>query len=165
MKTTARLSIVAAIFATLALAGDDPFSGTWKLNAQKSKYPPGACPRSMVIEMEPVANGVRYRSETTYPNGRKSKVHYTADYRGTEAIVRGEAGLLAPVSLERPDERTVVASYKRGMQVIATSRRVVSKNGRVMTITTTSPGPDGKPVSNTGVYDKVQPEALAALGR
>ena len=64
-------------------------------------------------------------------------------------------GLMAPVSLQRLDERTVVASYKRGMQVVATSRRVVSRNGRVMTITTVSPDKDGRSVTNVGVYEKV----------
>jgi hypothetical protein len=42
------------------------------------------------------------------------------------------------------------------MQVIATSRRVVSKNGRVMTITTVSTDKDGKSVTNVGVYEKVE---------
>jgi len=59
-----------------------------------------------------------------------------------------------PVSLKRIDRNTVEASYLRGRQVVATSRRVVSKDGRTMTITTTSPDKDGKTVTNVGVYER-----------
>src|SRR5262249_38440318 len=136
----------------------DPFTGTWQLNVHKSKYPPGTCPRSMIIQMEPAGNGVQYRSETTQADGRKTQAHYTADYSGTEAIVTAQAALMAPVSLQRVDERTVVASYRRGMQTIATSRRAVSKNGRTMTITTVTTDKDGRSVTTVGVYDKVGAE-------
>jgi hypothetical protein len=50
----------------------------------------------------------------------------------------------------------VVATYKRGGQTIATSRRVVSKDGRKMTITTNSPDISGKNVLSIGVYEKAK---------
>ena len=160
MKTYAYLLMSAALTATLVAGSADPFAGTWKLNVHKSKYAPGECPKSMVIEMETVGAGIRYRSETEYANGRKTKAQYTADYSGAEAIVVGATGLMTPVSLKRIDANTVVASYKRAMQVIATSRRVVSKGGRMMTITTVSTDKDGKSITNVGVYDKVESAAL-----
>jgi len=156
MKTYSYLMISAVLTASIVMAAADPFAGTWKLNARKSKYAPGECPKSMVIEMETAGDGIRYRSETEYANGRKSQARYTADYNGAEVIVMGANGLLAPVSLKRIDSNTVVASYLRAMQVIATSRRVVSKNGQVMTITTTSTDKDGKSVTSVGVYEKVE---------
>lgn len=148
------VSAVAQAFAAGAPGHDDPFVGTWKLNPQKSRYPHGACPKRMVIVMEPAGEGVRYRSETTYAGGNSSRSEYTADYSGKEAIVVGSAGLLLPVSLKRVDADTVVASYMRGLQVVATSRRVVSKDGRQMTITTTSPDKTGKKITTIGVYEK-----------
>jgi hypothetical protein len=134
----------------------DPFAGTWKLNVQKSRYPRGLCPKSMVIVMEPAGDGVHYRSETAYANGNTTSAEYTADYKGKEAIVMGYTGLLLPVSLKRLDAYTVVANYKRGVQVVARSRRVVSRDGHMMTITTTSPDKSGKDVTSVGVYDKVE---------
>ena len=105
------------------------------------------------------ANGVRYRSETTYADGHASRSEYNANYDGREAIVMGSGGLLLPVSLRRIDAFTVVASYRRGGQIIATSRRVVSKDGRKMTITTNSPDQSGKNVLSIGVYEKVDEAA------
>jgi hypothetical protein len=155
MKTYTFLLLLAALAANSVAAVADPFTGTWKLNVHKSKYPPGECPKSMVIEMETAGKGIRYRSETEYANGRKTVARYTADYNGAETIVMGANGLMAPVSLKRIDSNTVIASYTRAMQVVATSRRVVSKSGRMMTITTVSATKDGKSVTNIGVYEKV----------
>ena len=147
--------ISAALSASFAAQAADPFAGTWRLNIRKSKYAEEMLPKSMTIEIEAAGNGIRYRSDTTLYNGRRTQARYTADYDGTEAIVIGTTGLMAPVSLHRTGERTVEALYKRGMQVIATSRHAVSTNGRVLTIVTVSPDRNGKTVTNVGVYEKV----------
>lgn len=141
----------------------DPFAGTWQLSPQKSRYPGATCPKRMVIVMACAGNGVRYRSETTYADGHASRSEYNASYDGREAIVMGSGGLLLPVSLKRLDAYTVVASYKRGGQVVATSRRVVSKDGRKMTITTNSPDPLSKNVLSIGVYEKA--DEVAGVGQ
>ena len=132
----------------------DPFAGTWQLNPQKSRYPGATCPKRMVIVMTCAANGVRYRSETTYADGHSSRSEYNASYDGKEAIVMGSGGLLLPVSLKRLDANTVMATYKRGGQSVATSRRVVSRDGRKMTITTNSPDQSGKNILSIGVYER-----------
>ncbi len=155
MKIATLYLIAVVLMASGGTVSVDPFVGTWKLNVRKSKYESGQCPKSMTIEMKAAGNGVSYRSETEYPGGRKSLARYTADYNGPEVIVMGANGLLTPVALKRIDSNTVVASYMRAMQAIATSRRVVSKNGKVMTVTTISPDRGGKSVTNIGVYDKV----------
>lgn len=145
---------VALLLASAASGATDPFLGTWMLNVQKSSYPPGKLPKRMIIQMEAAGDGVRYRSETTDAGGRTSTAEYVAGYDGKEAIVKGRVGLLLPVSLKRVDSNTVEASYLRGFQVVATSRRVVSKDGLVMTVTTTSKDKDGNSVSNIGIYDR-----------
>ena len=142
-----------AIAATPA-CDHDPFAGVWRLNPQKSRYPGATCPKRMVIVMACAGNGVRYRSETTYADGHSSRSEYHASYDGKEAIVMGSGGLLLPVSLKCIDANTVVATYKRGGQVVATSRRMVSKDGRKMTITANSPNQSGKNVLSIGVYEK-----------
>src|SRR5206468_147714 len=108
----------------------------WVLNVEKSSYPPGTCPKSMVIEMETIENGVRYVSTTEYANGATSRAQYEAKYDGKEALVQGSRGLLLPVSLKRLHANTVLATYRRGFKVVATSRREVSSDMRTMTITT-----------------------------
>jgi dienelactone hydrolase len=141
------------------LASTDPFVGSWVLSARQSTYPPGTCPTHMVIEINSVANGIRYRSDATYVNGRTAHSEYTAEYNGRQALVVRTHGLLLPVSLKRLDARKVVASYMRGLEVAAISRRVVSRNGLRMTITTTTKDGSKKETVVIGVYEK------AKLGR
>jgi hypothetical protein len=154
MKLPSNSFTIAVLFALVASAAADPFLGTWTLNVQKSKYAAGALPKRMIIQMEAAGDGIRYRSETIDTNGRTSTAEYVAGYDGKEAIVKGGVGLLLPVSLKRVDSNTVEASYMRGFQVVATSRRVASEDGRVMTVTTTSKDKDGNSITNIGIYDR-----------
>jgi dienelactone hydrolase len=95
------------------LASTDPFVGSWVLSAKPSTYPLGTCPMHMVIEINSVANGIRYRSDATYVNGRTAH----SEYNGRQTLVVGTRGLLLPVSLKRLDARMVVASYMKGLEV------------------------------------------------
>ena len=149
-----RSLVLTGLLVSMLFAGSDPFWGIWTLNVHKSKYPQGTAPKQMVIRMEPAGDGIHYQSETTGADGKVAQAEYVADYSGKAATVRGTVGLLIPVSLQRPDANTVVASYTRGGEVIATSRRSVSKDGRVMTITTVSKDKGGHTVTNIGVYEK-----------
>ena len=144
--------LFAALLATNARASDDPFVGKWVLDVERSEYPTGTCPKSMVIEMETVGHGVRYKSDAVYANGRAVHSEYTADYDGNQAIVMGTRGMMLPVFLKRIDSSTVLASYTKSLQVVATSRRVVSEDKRFMTVTTTSQNSSGKSVTTIGVY-------------
>jgi len=154
MKAIISLLIATALLTTRVTASSDPFVGKWKLDTRHSSYPAGTCPKEMVIEMEAAGQGVRYRSQSTYANGRTTRAEYTAEYNGKQAVVVGDHGLLLPVSLKRIDAHTVVASYTRGLQVIATSRRVISSDERRMTITTKSRDQDRRNVTTFGVYER-----------
>jgi hypothetical protein len=155
MKLLASWLIAIAMLTANAVASPtDPFLGKWKLNIQRSSYPKGTCPKTMIIEMTPSARGVRYHSDAAYANGTTAQAQYIADYNGKQAAVMGGRGFLLPVSLKRIDSRTVVASYTRGTQIIATSRRVVSNDGKTMTITTRSKTSEGKSVTTVGIYER-----------
>jgi hypothetical protein len=143
-----------ALLAASAFASDDPFVGKWVLDIERSEYPTGSCPKTMVIEMEAVGHGVRYKSDAVYANGKTVHSEYTADYDGNQAIVMGTHGMMLPVILKRIDSNTVVASYTKYLQVVATSRRVVSEDKRFMTVTTTSKDSSGKSVTTIGVYKR-----------
>jgi hypothetical protein len=146
--------LLMAILATSVMATTDPFVGKWVLDAKRSDYPAGTCPASMIIEMKTVGGGVRYTSDTTYPNGRMAHSEYTAEYNGNQAMVMGARGMMLPVFLKRIDTHTVVASYTKALVIVATSRRVVSDDGRTMTISTTSHDSSGNSVTTIGVYEK-----------
>jgi hypothetical protein len=155
--------IAALLLTTAAAASTDPFVGKWILNVQRSKFPPGACPKSMVIEMETAEKGIRYHSETTYANGSATQANYRAQYNGQQSVVMGVHGMLLPVSLKRIDSHTVVASYSRLLQLVATSRRTVSVDGNTMTIRTVSRDQAGKRAITIGVYQRQHDEAPTSL--
>ena len=94
-----------------ASAASDPFLGRWVLDVAASQVPPGSCPTAMVVEMDAADHGIRYRSDTTYANGNTVRSEYTAAYDGIQALVVGTHGMMLPVSLKRPNSRTVIASY------------------------------------------------------
>ena len=154
MKKILYLVLTAALLMSNAFAIADPFVGKWQLSPKRSKYPAGTCPKQMVIEIEAAGSGIRYNSDAIYTNGRLAHSQYTADYNGKQVTVLGAHSLLLPVSLKRLNSHTVVASYTRGFEVVATSRRVVSADGRLMTITTTSKDQSGKSATTVGVYEK-----------
>ena len=151
-------SLFCALFVLISTAlihaSPDPFVGKWNLDVRSSIYPPGTCPKSMTIEMRQAGSGVWYQSATAYKNGAAMHAEYTARYDGKQAMVRTERGFLLPVSLARIDARTVEASYSRGFQVVATSRRVVSPDGKTMRITTISKDATGRNVKTVGIYKR-----------
>jgi len=150
-------ALAAMMLAIGAAAADerDPFVGIWELDTGLSKYESTDMPQKMVIVMQAAPQGVQYRSDTTFEDHRVSSAAYTAEYDGRPAMVTGQAGLMTPVVLKRRDGHTVDAVYVRGFQTIASSHRVVSADGAIMTITTSSKSAQGTDIVNIGIYHKV----------
>jgi hypothetical protein len=156
MRVIRNFVAIALFLSTVSLLAEDPFLGRWALDVQRSKYSAGTAPKQMTIEMSAAGHGIRYHSETQFSGGRTISADYTAEYDGKPVIVLSARGMLLPVSLKRTAPRVVVATYTSGFQIAATSRRVISANGRVMTVTTTSRDASGKSVTNIGIYRKVR---------
>jgi hypothetical protein len=60
MKTRLIVLAVAVLaFAVVAMAADDPFVGTWKMNLAKSKFSdPSSAPKSYISSVESLKNGM-----------------------------------------------------------------------------------------------------------
>jgi hypothetical protein len=151
------IALLVLLTAPIAHASDDPFIGTWTMDVAASRYSLSEKPLNMVIVMRESPDGVEYQSVAVQPDGRTVATEYVADYFGHLAMVVGNAGLMAPVSIRKVDSRTVEAAYIRGFKPVAVSRRVVSRNGLAMTITTTSLSDSGARHVNVGVYLKAKP--------
>jgi hypothetical protein len=149
--------LLLALLATTCKAADDPFVGTWVLDVASSQYPSGTCPESMVIEMKSAGTGIHYRSDTRYANGRILHSEYTADYNGNQALVTGAHGMMLPVFLRRINSHSVIASYTKSLQIVATSERVVSADGQRMTIATIATDPSGQQLTTISVFNKQMP--------
>ena len=146
------IAVIAVLALPAARAGEDSFIGTWSLDVQQSQYGKDDLPREAQLRFEPVTEGVRYSSRTTFRDGAVLTAAYTADYEGHLAMVYGARGFLAPVSLKRIDAHTLQADYCRGLHTVASSRSVLSADGGTLTVTTTSMSREGKPNVHVGVY-------------
>lgn len=149
-----RLSLFFALLsAPWAAWAGDPVIGTWKLNVEKSRYIPGPAPRSQVRVYEAHQGGLRVTITTIGADGRKSSVQHPLNYDGKEYVVSG-ASQADAILLEKVDDYTSEATLKHAGKVMGTNRRVVSQDGKRMTITYEGTDSRGNTVKNTAVYDK-----------
>jgi len=134
-------------------AGDAPFIGTWKLNLAKSKYTPGPPPKSQVIKFEPNGDGVKSTTEMVDANSNKFTATYTAYYDGKDYSFVGLPDYDS-TALTRIDTNAADFINKKAGKVVRTGRRELSKDGKVLTITSRGTNAKGQPFTNVAVYDK-----------
>jgi hypothetical protein len=114
-------------------------------------------PTEMTITIQPEkpnSKRIYYRSETRYQDGRKSVSEYTNGYDGTSVVVLTDGRINAPVSLTRKNDRDVIATYFRGNKSLAVSERIVSEDGKTMSVTTTSSSADGTEVQSRLIFER-----------
>ena len=156
MKRKTFLSILAAVL-WLAVSSDlwaaDAAIGTWKLNLAKSKYTPGPPPKSSTVKYEESDGGYKRTGEAIEADGKKTSFEYTAKYDGKDYPVTG-SDVFDTIAVKRIDNNTSEATLKKGGKVVRNARRVVSKNGKIMTITMSGTNEKGEKVHNVAVYNK-----------
>jgi hypothetical protein len=138
---------------TLWAQPDNPRMGTWNLNVAKSTYSPGPAPKSQVLRIEAVGDGEKVTSEIAAADGTKATTVYTANYDGKDYPITGSL-TADTVSLKRNDRHTTVRTDKKGGKVVQTLTRVVSKDGKTMTVTIKGTNASGQPMNNVVVFEK-----------
>jgi hypothetical protein len=136
----------------------DPRTGTWQLNLAKSKYKPGPAPKAQTVRIEPSGQGEHVRSEAVNTNGTRVITEYTAAFDGTDYPLKGSL-VANTVALKRIDARTTERIDKKDGQIMLVYKRVVSADGKTMTITVDGVNAQGQTVSNLVVFEKQQPKA------
>ena len=137
---TARVLVLAlGMAATLvvgqpAQANDDPVLGTWNLVVDKSIYDPGPAPRSQTRTYEAHPDGVKATIVTINAAGESSTVEFVADYDQMEGPIVGSttADTLVLVKL---DPLLAEATVSHAGRPMAYGRRIISPDGRTMTVT------------------------------
>ena len=131
----------------------NPRIGTWKLNVEKSKYNPGPAPQSNTMKVEASGDGEKATTEGVNAAGTATKTEYTAQYDGKDYPMTGSQNV-ETVSFKRIDARTMGRTDKKGDKVVQTSTRVVSEDGKTMTVTTKGTNAQGQAVENVTVWEK-----------
>jgi hypothetical protein len=128
-------------------------NGTWKLNLAKSKYTPGPPPKSATITYEETVDGIKRTGGSVDAEGKTTPFEYTAKYDGKDYPVTGQ-DLYDAITIKRIDDHTAESTLRKSGKAVGNARRVVSKDGKVMTLTITGTNSKGEKVHNVAVYDK-----------
>ena len=137
----------------LSAQATDPLIGTWELNLAKSKYSPGPAPKSQTRTYEVARQAVKFSAKGVDAEGKPTLAHYTASYDGKDYPIIGNPDA-ETMSLKRIDSFTAEATLKKAGKVVITTRRVISQDGKVMTLTSKGTNAKGETLNNVLVFDK-----------
>ena len=132
------------------VSGEDPLLGTWHLNVSQSKYNPGPPPTSQTRTYEKHPFGIKATVRTVHADGRSTTVQTVFDYDKQEHPVTGSEEIDAVV-VTRVDARTHEATLSHAGREIGTLRRVISADGKKMTVFDVRRVP---PTDNIEVYER-----------
>jgi hypothetical protein len=132
----------------------DPWIGTWKLSAAKSKYSPGPSPKNGRIETTAVKGGIHQINRTDPLTGTSTTSEVTGMFDGKDYPVKGNANADTQAFTKIDDHSYQVVSKKAG-KVTLTSRVVISPDGKTRTTTQTGTDAQGRAVNNTIVHEKM----------
>jgi hypothetical protein len=150
MQKTGTLLLAAILGVTVGLGASDPLIGTWKLNIAKSRFS-GPVPQNQIRTYEMAPNGIIVTTITVDEHGKKSTNSFPAQYDGKSFAVTG-IGSATEMALRKVDEKTATISLTHAGKVIATAQRVISDDGKTMTIT--YKGAETDPANHVSVFEK-----------
>ncbi len=130
----------------------DHVVGTWELNLAKSKFT-NAPPKSGTRTYVAVPNGLKFEGREVDAAGQPVLGGWTAYYDGKDYPATGNPHT-DTISIRRIDSFTGESVQKKAGKVVARNRRVVSSDGRVMTLTATGTDAQGRPFTNVLVFDR-----------
>jgi hypothetical protein len=141
---------------TIPLWSADPVIGTWRLNVQKSRFLPGPAFRSETRTYEEQKDGIKVTIQTVDGRGRQATIIYLTTPDGQQHVVSGSGGPADSVGLKRVNELTAESTLLHAGEEIAKTVRVIDPDGKTMTITYKGLDPDGNPVDNKMVFERVK---------
>jgi len=152
--TVASVVVLALAASGVLLAESDAHMGTWKLNVAKSKFDPGPPSKGETRTYESTGDGYKFSGERVAADGSTHPEGFTVKYGGKDSPITGDAAGADTLNVKLIDANYIDSTSKKDGKVLYTSRVVVSKDGKVMTITSKGTDANGKHFNNVAVYDK-----------
>ena len=144
--------MVGAIFAAAGSAfAADPVIGTWKLNVAKSTFSPGPAPKA--ITRVYTESGGTYTLETTTTDAAGKDSTTRVQYRDGEEDKVSSPGIDAAVA-KKADDRTWHFVLKSGGKVVGHIHRVVSADGKTLSVHSTGKQLTGASANDKMVFEK-----------
>lgn len=151
-KTTLLALFLSAAALSFTFAADDPFTGTWKFNASKSRIPAGAAHNNTVV-YAPSGDEMKVTVDGVDGAGKATHSEWIGKFDGKEHAVQGMVNHDAR-AYTKVDAHTLTYTVTKGGKSVGHGKVVVAADGKSRTVTETSTGADGKPVNTTSVFDK-----------
>ena len=147
------LALGSVLFVGSAFAQSDPAVGTWKLNVAKSRYSPGPAPKSNLVTIVAIENGLKITGQGTDADGKPTSLSYTVTYDGKDKPVTGSPDYDSTAG-KKIDANTTELTRKKEGKTVQTATRKISADGKTMTVTSRGTTPSGKPLNNVAVFEK-----------
>jgi hypothetical protein len=130
-------------------ADADPFVGVWKLDADKSVFPKGG-PSFLTgtIGVEADGNTLKSQALTATEQGFANNVSFNCSLDGkpckptTSLPMRGSS-TVDTITLKRVDPHTITATGTKSGKLVYSDRRVVSADGKTLTVNRHGVAPNG----------------------
>jgi hypothetical protein len=136
------------------LAQGNTSVGTWKLNVAKSKYKPGPPPMSETVVIEAwESDGVKYNETIVAADGTRGTLEFSDHYDGKDYKLTGSPDF-DMVAAKRIGANSVAFTLKKAGKVVETGKDVVSRNGKIRTLTVTGTNAKGRKVNIVAVFEK-----------
>lgn len=158
MMTFMKTALMSALLtvgcaAVVAAPAADPVIGTWQLNVAKSRFTPGPAPKSDTRIYAATEQGISMTWTSVGADGKETVVKSTFKADGKDYPLTGSPNFDS-LSLKQVDDHTVQSTQKKGGKVIGTTTRTVSKDGKVLTLSSKGTNPAGVPYDTVMVYDR-----------
>jgi len=153
LKHLRNAALAICIFGLTLMAAENPFVGTWKENMDKSKLSGAEGVANVTVKYEMDGDTFKASVEGTDPQGQPASFTYEGKLDGTPGAVTG-ATMMDAISLQRLGTHSMKVIGKKDGKVAYTDRRVVSKDGKTLTISRSGTDSQGKAYRSTLVFDK-----------
>ena len=154
MKASIVVSLAMAAAATVALhAQADAHVGTWKMNAAKSKLAPDSTVKSQTRTYAMYGDGLKGTVASVNADGSKTTTSYSAHFDGKDYPYSGNP-LIDTIVLKKVDANSFEGTLKKSGKVVQTVTNVVSKDGKVMTVTARGTTAKGQKFTSVTVLEK-----------
>jgi hypothetical protein len=127
----------------------DPFVGTWKMNAAKSK----SGPKSLTMTIEAQGNVYKTVEDIVDADGKTIHCSWTNAYDGKNYPVTGNSRI-DTVSATKPNPNTVTYVFKKNGKKIESGQAVISKDGKTYTSIGSAKDANGQALNYTVFMEK-----------
>ena len=152
MRKIVTIALLSALYLGATAFAADAVVGSWKLNVEKSKFS-GAAPKSAARVYAESADGITLDQKIVGADGKEMSMHTTLKYDGKDYPVTGNPDGDS-VSGKVINARTTNFKIKKSGKMVGSVHRVVSADGKTLTVHNKGTHTDGKAYDDTLVFDK-----------